>query len=201
MEETEAVKQYVARHIALTGDEEEYFTSMLQVRKVRRKQWIVQPGFVCKYNTYIYKGAMRAYGVDNTGQEHTIKLGIEDWWITDYNSYTFQQPATLFVEALEDSTLVQIEYHDEQLLMQTVPKFDRFFRIITQHGYASLQQRMLSNLSMTAEERYEDFLVSHPKLAARMPQYVLASYLGMSTVYLSQLRNHRAGKRDISTPS
>lgn len=195
MEEFETIKSYVARHIDLTTDEQEYFLSLLRVIKVRKKQLIVQPDFVCKYRSYIYKGAMRAYLVDNDAQEHTIALGIDDWWIADYSSYIFQQPATLFVEAMEETTLVQIDYNAEQLLLKKVPKFEKFFRIITERGYAFLQQRLLSNLSKTAEERYEEFLQKHSKLAMKVPQYALASYLGMSTEYLSKLRNKRIGKK------
>ena len=195
MKEFESIKAHVARHIDLTTGEQEYFISQLRVNKVRKKQLIVQPDLVCKYRSYIYRGAMRAYLVDNDGREHTIALGIDDWWIADYSSYIFQQPATLFVEAVEATTLVQIDYDAEQLLLETVPKFERFFRIVTQRGYAALQERLLSNISKSAEERYEDFLRKQPTLAAKVPQYALASYLGMSTEYLSKLRNKRVPKK------
>ena len=196
MDAIEQVKQYVARYIQLTREEEDYFVSLLQIKNVKKKQLIVQPDFFCKHRSYVHTGSMRAYLVDNEGQEHSVVLAIEDWWIADYSSYIFQQPATLFLEAMEDSVLVQIDYNAEQLLMQAVPKFERFFRIITERAYAFLQQRLLSRLSKTAEERYSDFLMQQPKMAQRLPQYVLASYLGMSTVYLSQLRNNRVGKKN-----
>ncbi|HYM19959.1 MAG TPA: Crp/Fnr family transcriptional regulator [Candidatus Kapabacteria bacterium] len=195
MSELERIKKYVARHIQLTEDEENYFISLVRINNVKKKQLIVQPEFVCKYRSYVYKGAMRSYLLDNDGQEHTIALAIEDWWIADYNSFIFQRPATLFVEALEDSTLIQIDYNAEQLLMEAFPKFERFYRIITQRSFAFLQQRLLSNLSKSAEDRYEEFLKKYPKVVQKVPQYVLASYLGMSPVYLSQLRNNRANKK------
>ena len=196
MDAIEQIKLYVARHIKLSEEDENYFVSLLQIKRVKKKQLIVQPEFICKYRSYVHTGSMRAYLVDNEGQEHTIVLAIEDWWIADYSSYIFQQPATLFLEAMEDSVLVQIDYNAEQLLMEAVPKFERFFRTITERGYAFLQQRLLSYLSKTAEERYDDFLIKQPKMAQRVPQYVLASYLGMSTVYLSQLRNNRVVKKN-----
>jgi len=198
MDEMDLAIDYVRRVIPLTPEEGDYFSSLLRIRKVRKKQAIAQPGFPCKHRSYIAKGAMRAYLVDDAGQEHTVKLGIEDWWISDYASYTFQQPATMFVEAIEDSVLVQIAYDDEQRLMETVPKFERFFRIITQRGYAFLQQRLLSNLSKTAGQRYDDFLIDHPELAKRIPQYVLASYLGISTEFLSKIRSDKRKKVDLS---
>jgi CRP-like cAMP-binding protein len=195
MEELDTIRQYVARYIQLTKQEQEYFVSLLRITKVKKKQFIVQPEFTCKYRTYVFTGAMRAYLVDNTGQDHTIAFAIDDWWITDYNSFIFQQPATLFVEALEDSTLIQIDYNTEQLLMETVPKFEKFFRIITQRSFAFLQQRMLSNLSKSAEERYEEFIHKYPRIVQKVPQYALASYLGMSTEYLSKLRNNKVTKK------
>jgi CRP-like cAMP-binding protein len=194
MKEFLPVIKYVARYIELTEKEEKYFVSLLRITKVKKKQFIVQPEFVCKYSSYILKGAMRAYLVTNEAQEHTIAIAIEDWWISDYNSYIFQQPATLFVEALEDTTLIQLDYNAEQLLMETIPKFERFFRIITQRSFASHQKRMLSNLSLSAEERYEDFIHKYPAVVNRVPQYVLASYLGFSTEFLSKIRNKKVKK-------
>jgi len=194
MDDFSAIKKYVAKHIELTAEEEAIFVSCLKITKVRKKQFIVQPGFVCQHRTFILKGALRAYLMDHKGQEHTVSFGIEDWWIADFNSYFFQQPATLFVEALENSTLIQIEYHAELELMKTVPKFEKFYRIIAENGYAFLQRRILSSLSMTAEERYEEFMQKYPSVAARVPQYALASFLGFSTEFLSRIRNKRIKK-------
>ena len=195
MNEFETIKKHVARHISLTNEEQEYFLSLLRIIKVRRKQFIVQPEFICKYKSYVCNGAMRAYLLDKNANEHTIALAVEDWWIADYNSYIFQQPATLFVEALEHTTLIQLDYNAEQLLKETIPKFEKFFRIVTERAFAFLQRRMLSMLSLTAEERYDDFMNIYPQIAQRIPQYTLASYLGMSTEYLSKLRNNRVQKK------
>ncbi len=194
MKEFSAIIKYVARYIELTEEEQKYFVSLLRITKVKKKQCIVQPEFICKYRSYILRGAMKAYLVTNEAQEHTIAFAIEDWWISDYNSYIFQQPATLFVEALEDTTLIQLDYNAEQLLMETYPKFERFFRIITQRSLAFIQKRMLSNLSMSAEERYEDFIHKYPTVVNRVPQYALASYLGFSAEFLSKIRNKKVKK-------
>jgi len=195
MDDFSAIVKYVTKNIALTEEEEAYFVSLLTIKKLRKKQFIVQPDFVCNHRTYIVKGALRAYLVDTKGQEHTVAFGIEDWWIADFNSYFFRQPATLFVEALEDSIVIQIEYNAEQELMKNVPKFEKFYRIISQNGYAFLQRRILANISMSAEERYEEFMQRYAAIAARVPQYALASYLGFSTEFLSKIRNKRVKKR------
>jgi CRP-like cAMP-binding protein len=191
MDEFKEIKRYVANYIQLTTEEEDYFISLLRITKVKKRQCIVQPDFTCKYRSYVLKGAMRAYLVDNKAQTHTIAFAIEDWWISDLNSYMNQEPATLFVEALEDSILIQIDYNSEQLLLEKIPKFERFFRIIAQRSFAFLQRRMLSNLSKTAEERYDEFIQKYPAIVNRVPQYALASYLGFSTVFLSKIRNNK----------
>lgn len=194
MDDFSTIKQHVARFIDLTEEEETEFTGLLRVNRVKKKQCIVQPDFTCRYRTYVVSGVMRAYLIDEKGQEHTVAFAIEDWWITDFYSYIHQVPAILFVEALENSVLIQIDYNNEQLLLDRIPKFERFFRIVTQRAFAALQRRMLSNLSKSAEARFNEFVTQYPTIMNRVPQYALASYLGFSTEFLSKIRNKRAKK-------
>lgn len=194
MDDFSAIVKYVKRQIQLTPEEETFYVSLLRIKKVKKKQFIVQPDFVCNHRTYVVKGALRSYLIDAGGQDHTVAFGIDDWWISDFNSFFFRQPATLFVEALEASTLIQISYDDEQLLLNTFPKFEKFYRILAQNGYANLQKRILADISLDATERYENFLQKYPLVAARVPQYALASYLGISHELLSKIRNKRVKK-------
>lgn len=163
--------------------------------KVKKRQFIVQPNFVATHRNYVVQGAFRSYVVADEGQEHTIAFAIDDWWITDYNSYISQKPATMFVVALEDSTILQIDYEKEKGLKASHQKFETFFRIIAERGLAFYQRRLISNLTQTAEERYNEFESKYPLISQRVPQYALASFLGMTTEYLSKLRNHRAKKK------
>ena len=194
MNEIQPLLDYICKIINLNESEKQQFLALPQLQKVRKKQYLVQPNFVASYRYYVVKGALRAYLVDNEGQEHTISLAIEDWWISDYSSFIYQQPATLFVEAVENSVLIALSYQAEQQLMNNIPAFERFFRIMTQSAYAHLQKRILSNLSKTAPERYEEFLQKYPLIANRFPQYMLASYLGFSTEFLSKIRNKKTKK-------
>ncbi|MEO3402988.1 Crp/Fnr family transcriptional regulator [Mucilaginibacter sp. CAU 1740] len=194
MEDFSPIVNYVKRYISLTAEEEAYYVSLLRIKKIRKKQFIVQPDFVCNHRTYIVKGALRSYLIDANGQDHTVAFGIDDWWISDFNSYFFRQPATLFVEALEASTIIQISYDDEQKLLDTHPKFEKFYRILAQVGYAYLQRRILVDISLDATGRYENFLLKYPLVAARVPQYALASFLGISHELLSKIRNKRVKK-------
>jgi CRP-like cAMP-binding protein len=189
MEDLTPLVNYVKKYIPLSDEEEAFFISLLRVTKAKKKQFIHQPGYVCQYRNYVLKGALRAFIPDNSGQEHTISLAIEDWFISDPASFTLQEPGTFFVEAVEDSTIVQISYEAEQQLMQHYPKFERFYRITSQLTAVHAQKRLLSNISQTAEERYEAFAARYPQLLQRFPLYMIASYLGMTREFLSKIRN------------
>ncbi len=192
--EYDPILEYISRYVDLTDDEISQLIPFFKTKKVKRRQFIVQPGFVCKHKSYVVKGAFRAYLVDSQGKEHTLAFAIEDWWISDYSSLIYQEPATLFVEALEDSVLIQIDFKDEQTFLREIPKMEKFERIITQRSLAFQQKRLLSNFTKTAEERYDEFINKYSAIANRVPQYALASYLGFSTEYLSKIRNRKTLK-------
>lgn len=189
--EYDPILEYISRYVELSDDEVSQLIPFFKIKKVKKRQFIVQPGFVCKHKSYVVKGAFRAYLVDNQGKEYTLAFAIEDWWISDYSSLIYQEPATLFVEALEDAILIQIDFKDEQTFLKEIPKMERFERIITQRSLAFQQKRLLSNFTKTAEERYDEFMSKYAAIANRVPQYALASYLGFSTEYLSKIRNRK----------
>jgi CRP-like cAMP-binding protein len=193
MEDLTPLVNYIKKHIPLTAAEEAFFISLLQTAKIKKKQYIHQPGYVCQYRNYVLQGALRAFILDNNGQEHTISLAIEDWWISDPASFILQEPGTFFVEAVENSTIVKISYEAEQQLMQQYPKFERFYRIASQFTAIHAQRRLLSNISQTAEERYETFAARYPQLLQRFPLYIIASYLGMTREFLSKIRSRSGG--------
>lgn len=192
--EYDPILEYISRYVELTVEEVNQLTTFFKIKKVKKRQFIVQPGFVCRHKSYVVKGAFRAYLVDNKGKEHTLAFAIEDWWVSDYSSLIYQEPATLFVEALEDFILIQIDFKDEQTFLNEIPKMERFERIITQRSLAFQQKRLLSNFTKTAEERYDEFMSKYSAIANRVPQYALASYLGFSTEYLSKIRNRKTLK-------
>lgn len=183
---------YIQNIVTLTEDEALQFGTTFKEIKVRKRQFIIQPEFVAKCRYFVVKGAVKAYVIDNDGQEQIIQLAIEEWWISDYNSYMFQQPASMFVAALEDCVLLQISFEDEQKLKSINHRFETFFRTIAERAAAFMQRRIISNLTQSAEERYDLFLEKYPKMAFRFPQYVIASYLGMTTQFLSKIRNQKA---------
>ena len=181
--------EYIQKLVELTDEEVKLFSRAFKEVKVKKRQLIVQPNFVAKYRYFVVQGALRAYVVGDEGEEHTIQLAIEEWWISDYNSYIYQQPANMFVTALEDCILLQISFEEEQKLKAANHKFETFFRIMAERSTAFMQRRIITNLTKTAEERYDNFIEKYPLLLQRIPQYVLASYLGMTTQFLSKIRN------------
>ncbi len=186
---------YVQKFVSLDDDEAEQFLSAFKEVKVKKKQFIVQPDFINRHRSFVVKGAFRTYAVTEDGQEHTFQFAIENWWVSDFNSYIYQHPATLFIVALEDSTILQIDYNKEQELKKSNHKFETFYRIIAEKGLAFEHRRILFNLQHDAEARYENFLLNYPNFVQRVPQYALASYLGMSTEFLSRIRNKRTVKK------
>lgn len=191
----EAIVDYIRRTVSLTDAEAAQFADAFTEVKVKKRQFIVQPAFTVRHRNYVLQGAFRAYVVDDSGGDHTISFAIEDWWITDYNSYILQQPATMFVVALEDSVLMQIEYEKEQALKAGNHKFETFFRVRAERTAAFMQQRIISNLTQSAEERFERFLGNYSSIVQRVPQYALASYLGMTTEFLSKIRNRKVKRK------
>jgi CRP-like cAMP-binding protein len=189
MTEYEKLIAHFEKYVSLSKDEKERLISSFNLIKVKKRQFIVQPNFVAKHRYFVLKGAFRTYVVSNEGEEHTIQFAIEDWWISDYNSYIFQQPATMFVVALENSTVLQIDYTSEQKLKSSNHTFETIFRMMAERSTAFMQRRIITNLTKSAEERYNEFIEKYPSITNRVPQYTLASYLGFTTEFLSRLRS------------
>jgi CRP/FNR family transcriptional regulator, anaerobic regulatory protein len=176
------------RFVPLTEEDEKQFLAIAKLHHVKKRQFLVQPGFVCTHQIFVVKGALRSYFVTNNGYEHTIQFAVEDWFISDFNSYISQTPASLFVEALEESEVILMPFDAVEILCLNNPKFERFFRMSAQRAFAFSQRRILSNLDKTAEERFVEFNTLYPHIVTRVPQYTLASYLGITPEFLSKIR-------------
>jgi CRP-like cAMP-binding protein len=178
----------VAKHIVLNEAEIERFTSVLRNVSVSKKEVLLKQGEVCKNIYFVNSGIVRAYYADKQDKETTIMFGSTDWWITDMFSFLNQQPALMHMEALETSEALELSKSDMDRLYVDVPKFERFFRIIIQNAYVREQVRVIQNLSMTAEERYQIFIQKYPHIVQRVTQKQIASYLGITPEFLSAIR-------------
>lgn len=187
---------HVSRYVPLSAAEQELFTSLLTVKRLLRKQFLLQAGDICRHENYVLDGCVRSFFVDDKGDEHTLHFALEDWWITDLESFLHQIPAVVNIEALTPVTVLQLDKPSLERLYTEVPAFERFFRILHQNAYLAQNKRILNNISMTGEARYTDLLERYPKLVQRVPQKYIASYLGITPVFLSQIRarlGHREG--------
>jgi len=194
LEQYNNILQNIARYVSLSEVEKEKLIAIIRTTKIKKRQFIDQPGYVCKYRNYVVKGAFRSYFIDSDGKEHTVQIAIEDWFVSDFYSYITQTPATLFVEALEDSTIFQMTYEDIEGLCKEIHGLSEYFRVSTEKAFAFSRKRALSNLSMTAEEKYLELLERYPNIVRRVPQKVIASYLGMTPEFMSKIRKNLSSK-------
>jgi CRP-like cAMP-binding protein len=187
----------VAKHITLTEREKKYFISLLQYRTLKRKDFLLQEGEVCKYSTFVLDGALKGYTVDKEGNEHILSFALQDWWIADMYSYISQKPGTLNIEAVADSDIAMLSKENQEMLYAKVPKFERFFRILIENSLVANQQRLIDNLSSTAEDRYIHFIKKYPLIPSCVPQHNIASYLGITPEFLSKIRARLAKRKKV----
>ncbi len=189
MSKYKEILDHVARYVELSESEIAEFISILKITRVKKRQFIIQPGFVSEYRNYIVKGAVRVFYLDDVGKEHTVSIGIEDWFFTDFHSYLNRTPAEYYAEALEDSVIIQMKYDDVEELCGRIHALCQYFRRYIEKALSYSNQRVITNISKTSEERYWDYVTKYPQIANRVPQYVLASYLGISPESISRIRS------------
>lgn len=184
----ELLRKNVEKHVQISDADFERFCSCFSFHKISKKQFLLQAGQVCKFEGFVNKGCFRIYYLDENGFEQVLYFGIEDWWITDIDSFTNNVPSILNIEALEDSEVLLINPPNKQMLYDQLPVVEKLFRIMTQKAHVALQRRMISALSKNAEDRYIEFVAKYPQLERRLTQVQVAAYLGMSHEFLSKIR-------------
>jgi len=184
----QSILDNVSKHIRLTETESSFFTSLLEHKTIRKREFLIRSGEVSKHETFVVKGLLRAYTIDASGREHVVMFAMESWWISDLYSFLTQTAGTQNIDALEDTEVLQIKRQDLEKLYIQVPKFDRFFRILLQNAFVANQQRIVSAISQTAEEQYMTFIKKYPSIEQRVPQHLVASYLGITPETISRIR-------------
>ncbi|WP_318847923.1 Crp/Fnr family transcriptional regulator [Chryseobacterium sp. JV558] len=190
----ENIINHFKKYLPLNNEEIQALKDRVTERKIKRRQFLLQEGDVCKYFTYVQSGCFKMYGVDDKGVEHNLAFATEDDWISDIGSLHKEISSKLFIEAIEPSVVLQISKGDLWFLYTNYPKFDRNFRVIIENKYIELQDRLLQTFSTTALERYESFISQYPHLANRLPNTQIASYLGITAEFLSKIKNERFKK-------
>ncbi|MEO5976895.1 MAG: Crp/Fnr family transcriptional regulator [Chryseolinea sp.] len=191
---TDLILKNVSKHITLDKSETELFLSFLELKKVKRKTVLLKEGQICRASTFIVDGALKGFTFDKAGHEYVINFALKDWWIADMYSLISQRPGVLTIEAIADSEIVVLTKEKQNILYEKVPKFEKFFRVLVENSLVANQQRLINNLTLTAEERYEYFVKKYPFVLECAPLHNIASYLGMTPEFLSKIRRRSAGK-------
>jgi CRP-like cAMP-binding protein len=187
--------QHFNKHIQLTEEEFDECKLLFKYRKYRKHQYILQNGDTSRCEIFILKGCTRTYEVDDKGIEHIIQFGLETWWIGDLHSFLTGMPSQLNINCIEDTEVLQITKHDQERLYEKVPKLERFFRILIQKAYVAAMDRIYSNLSKPAAERYQEFIDKYPHIEQRVPNHQIASYLGITPQSLSRIRSQSIAQK------
>jgi len=183
----------VAKHITLDKAEAAYFTSILKVKDLKKKDFLLKEGEPCLTFNYVNSGALRGFYRDSYDKESTIMFAVADWWITDMPCFVNQSPAMIYIEAIADSQILQLTKVDMDALLIKIPKFERYFRILMQNAYVREQLRVLQNLSQPAEVRYQNFLKKYPNIVQQVTLKNIAFYLGVTPEFLSTIRKVKKG--------
>lgn len=184
--------QHITNYVSLTETDAAFVTQYSKLLSFKKKEYLLKEGQVCKSLYFIEKGCLRLYFVNNKGIEQTTQFAIENWWIADYMSYTNQSSSPFYIQAVESSVICSVEHADQEALIKMVPAMEKYFRLMLQKAFAASQLRIKYLYELSREEGYHHFINAYPDFVQRIPQYMLASYLGFTPEYLSELRkkNH-----------
>jgi CRP-like cAMP-binding protein len=185
----------ITETISITYDEFEFCKTLFLPKKLRKKQYLLQDGDVSKYAAFVSKGLLRSYTVDEKGNEHILQFAFEGWWMSDLYSFLTGKPSLFNVEALEACELLLITEPSWNLLLNRIPAFERYFRILIQNNLIATQKRLMGTLSESAEEKYVNLINNFPGCLQRVPQHMIASYLGITPETLSRIRGQIAARK------
>ncbi|GAA4270497.1 Crp/Fnr family transcriptional regulator [Hyunsoonleella aestuarii] len=180
---------YIGKYVILTPEEELSLLSHISYRKYLKGQYIIQQGDVCKYECFVISGCTKMFHMDHLGQEHIIMFAIEDWWTSDMGSFISQTEADFNVQCVENTELIMFHRDIIEKLYEEIPKLERFFRQIVERALVASQKRIVRSFSLTARERYLFFKNQYPEIEQRIPQYMIASYLGITKEFLSKIKS------------
>ncbi len=190
----ETLISHLNKYLPLDMEEIEELEERAKVRKVKRRQFILAAGEICKHYNFVVEGCFKMYKVDEAAKEHNIMFAVENQWITDIGSFHSEQPSQLYIEAVEPAEVIQIAKPDLLFFYANHLKFNRTFRVIVEDQFVELQNRLLQTISTTAEERYIKFKQDYPHLTNRLSNIQIASYIGITPEFLSRIRSQQVGK-------
>jgi CRP-like cAMP-binding protein len=186
--------QHINKFVELSNEEIALITKSFKHRRLRKKQFLLMIGDISRHEYFITRGCVKTYYIDDKGEEHIVQFGVENWWVGDLYSFLAETPSIYNIEALEETEVLQIDKPTLDGLYLNLPKIERYFRLLIQNAYIASTKRILGTMSKPAEERYVEFIKKYPDIEQRIPQYMVASYLGITPEFLSKIRRKFAGK-------
>ena len=188
------LQSHIAKRVRMTPKEFDLCTRFFVQKKIRKRQFVLQEGEVCKHLAFVNEGCLREYTVDHKGEEHILQFAIRDWWISDLNSFLSGTKSTHTIDALQDSEVLLLEKEARDKMLEAVPVMERYFRLLLEANYIATHRRIDESLSASAEERYLVFIKTYPLLVEQIPQNQIASYLGITPQSLSRIRKELSRK-------
>ena len=188
------LKTHLSKYISLTDHEFDVFRSLLKSTSLKKGEFLIHEGDVCKYESFVTRGCLKSYYEDENGFEHILDFSIEGWWADDLFSFFTQTPSQSSIKAIEDTDVLQISKQDLEDVYQRFPKFERFFRLLFQRAYIEQREQISLILSTPAPERFILFLKKKPYAEKRFSQKDIASYLGITPQFLSTLKKKKIGR-------
>lgn len=188
---TDTLTAHITRLTDLSADELVTVGNYFQSLQVKKKQMLLEEGKVGRTAYFVAKGCLRLFFVNEKGVDHTVQFALENWWLADFASFSTQTPSRFGIQAVERSEILAIDYADHEMMLAEVPKMERYFRLIHQRAHAAAQFRIRSLYDRSKEELYFDFAQRYPDFVQRVPQYQLASFLGFTPEYLSEIRRRK----------
>ncbi|MCF6131046.1 Crp/Fnr family transcriptional regulator [Flavobacterium wongokense] len=189
-----SIIQNISKHISLTPEEEALFLSKTETRHYKAKTIIQNAGQVCREGYFVNSGLLRSFNINDNIVEHVMSFACEGWWISDMYSLLSQKPGNLFIEVMEDAEVVVLSKVNQDQLYLEIPKLERFFRILIENSLVANQERLMDNLSLTAEERFEKFCKKYPGLIQKVPQKQIASFIGVTPEFFSKMKSRMLRK-------
>lgn len=185
----ELILKNIAQHISLTQQEQELFLSKTEIHHYKAKTVLLNAGEICRQSYFVNSGILRSFNINDNIVEHVLSFACSGWWISDMYSLLSQKPGNLFIQVIEDAEVVILSKENQEILYKEIPQLERFFRILTENSLVANQDRLMDNLSLTAEERFEKFNKKYPTLIQKIAQKQIASYLGVTPEFFSKMKS------------
>lgn len=184
----------ISKIVPLSEAEKQLFLSKTETRQYKAKTILHHAGEICRHSYFVNSGLLRSFNINDNIVEHVLHFACEGWWIGDMYSLLSQKPGNLFIEVMEDAEVVLLAKEDQEALYFEIPKLERFFRILTENSLVAHQERLMDNLSLSAEDRFDKFCKRYPTLTQRVPQKQIASYIGVTPEFFSKMKSRMLRK-------